>query len=223
MARKTHNQVEQVEPQVEQVEPQVEQVEPQVEQVEPQVDTRRPIAAAIDGIVSADRANKSVYGKVADLCRQIIRGFATDHAVTLDELTSAKASSAGQTLIGKPDKSGNQKTAFDDLRSRLTKVAKDQGFILKIVWSKKDQRFTSATLTALDAVQTLTAPAEDTSAYPMAVDGSPADSAGLALDASRRPALVDLASRVLESCHHWQYGAQDLIDAIRQASGLSAA
>ena len=124
-------------------------------------------AKAISAIVAANSANEHRHGAIAALVRDMIKGFTALDGACLADLTSARLSAAGKTPVGNVRADGSRKTAFDELRSRLTKEAKTQGYLLILTWDKAEERYTSAVLQKVEAPIAVDAPIQS------AVDAAP--------------------------------------------------
>lgn len=127
-------------------------------------------AKAISAIVAANSANEQRHGAIAALVRDMIKGFTALDGISLAELSSARLSAAGKTPVGNVRADGSRKTAFDELRSRLTKEAKTQGYLLSLTWDKSAERYTSAVLQKVEAPLAVNAPIQSAvAAAPLAV------------------------------------------------------
>ena len=125
---------------------------------------------AINAIVAAHTASEHRHGAIAALIRDMIRGFTALDGTSLADLTSARLSAAGKTPVGNVRADGSRKTAFDELRSRLTKEAKTQGYLLRLTWDKADERYTSAVLQKIESPIAVDAPIQSVvAAAPLAV------------------------------------------------------
>ena len=125
---------------------------------------------AINAIVAAHTASEQRHGAIAALIRDMIRGFTALDGTSLADLTAARLSAAGKTPVGNIRADGSRKTAFDELRSRLTKEAKAQGYMLSLTWDKAEERYTSAVLQKVEAPLAVDAPIQSAvAAAPLAV------------------------------------------------------
>ena len=127
-------------------------------------------AQAISAIVAAHSASEQRHGAIAALIRDMIKGFTALDGASLADLTAARLSAAGRTPVGNVRADGSWKTAFDELRSRLTKEAKAQGYLLSLTWDKSAERYTSAVLQKVEAPIAVNAPIQSiVDAAPLAV------------------------------------------------------
>ena len=125
---------------------------------------------AIGAIIAADSASVQRHGAIAALVRDMIKGFTALDGISLADLTSARLSAAGKTPVGNVRADGSRKTAFDELRSRLTKEAKTQGYLLRLTWDKTAERYTSAVLQKIETPIAVDAPVQSAvAAAPLAV------------------------------------------------------
>ena len=115
-------------------------------------------AQAISAIVAANSAAEHRHGAIAALIRDMIKGFTALDGTSLADLTSARLSAAGKTPVGNIRADGSRKTAFDELRSRLTKEAKQQGYLLRLTWDKAAECYTSAVLQKVEQPIAIDAP-----------------------------------------------------------------
>ncbi len=155
---------------------------------------------AVSAIIAAHSASEHRHGAVAALIRDMIKGFTALDGASLAELTSARLSAAGRTPVGNVRADGSRKTAFDELRSRLTKEAKAQGYLLSLTWDKAEERYTSAVLQKVEA--------------PIAVD-APIQSVVAAAPLT----VSDAVQRVMLLCTEHGFGVSDLIIGILNATG----
>jgi len=127
-------------------------------------------AQAISAIVAANSAAEHRHGAIAALIRDMIKGFTALDGASLADLTSARLSAAGKTPVGNVRADGSRKTAFDELRSRLTKEATAQGYLLRLTWDKAEERYTSAVLQKVESPIAVDAPIQSVvAAEPLAV------------------------------------------------------
>ena len=127
-------------------------------------------AQAISAIVAANSAAEHRHGAIAALIRDMIKGFTALDGASLADLTAARLSAAGKTPVGNVRADGSRKTAFDELRSRLTKEAKTQGYLLSLTWDKAEERYTSAVLQKVESPIAVDAPIQSViAAAPLAV------------------------------------------------------
>ena len=125
---------------------------------------------AISAIVAANSAAEHRHGAIAALVRDMIKGFTAIDGTSLADLTAARLSAAGRTPVGNIRADGSRKSAFDELRSRLTKEAKTQGYLLSLTWDKAEERYTSAVLQKVEAPLAVDAPIQSVvAAAPLAV------------------------------------------------------
>ena len=157
-------------------------------------------AQAISAIVAANSAAEHRHGAIAALVRDMIKGFTALDGISLADLTAARLSAAGKTPVGNIRADGSRKTAFDELRSRLTKEAKAQGYMLSLTWDKAEERYTSAVLQKVEA--------------PLAVD-APIQSAVAAAPL----AVSDAAQRILALCVENGLSVSDVLIAAVNISG----
>lgn len=115
-------------------------------------------AQAISAILAVHSATENRHGAIAALVRDMISGFLDSNGTSLDDLTSARLSEAGKTPIGNVRADGSRKVAFDELRSRLTKEAKSQGYALRLTWDKAAECYTGAVMQKFDAPVSVDAP-----------------------------------------------------------------
>ena len=125
---------------------------------------------AINAIVAAHTASEQRHGAIAALIRDMIKGFTALDGASLADLTAARLSAAGKTPVGNIRADGSRKSAFDELRSRLTKEAKTQGYLLRLTWDKAEERYTSAVLQKVESPIAVDAPIQSAvAAAPLAV------------------------------------------------------
>ena len=155
---------------------------------------------AINAIVAAHTASEQRHGAIAALIRDMIRGFTALDGASLADLTAARLSAAGKTPVGNIRADGSRKTAFDELRSRLTKEAKAQGYLLRLTWDKAEERYTSAVLQKVES--------------PIAVD-APIQSVAAAAPL----AVSDAAQRILALCVENGLSVSDVLIATVNVSG----
>ena len=125
---------------------------------------------AVSAIIAANSAAEHRHGAIAALIRDMIKGFTALDGASLADLTAARLSAAGKTPVGNVRADGSRKTAFDELRSRLTKEAKAQGYLLSLTWDKAEERYTSAVLQKVEAPLAVDAPIQSVvAAAPLAV------------------------------------------------------
>ena len=125
---------------------------------------------AINAIVAAHTASEHRHGAIAALIRDMIKGFTALDGTSLADLTAARLSAAGKTPVGNIRADGSRKSAFDELRSRLTKEAKTQGYLLSLTWDKAEERYTSAVLQKVESPIAVDAPIQSVvAAEPLAV------------------------------------------------------
>ena len=127
-------------------------------------------AKAISAIVAANSAAEHRHGAIAALIRDMIKGFTALDGASLADLSAARLSAAGKTPVGNVRADGSRKTAFDELRSRLTKEATAQGYLLRLTWDKAEERYTSAVLQKVESPIAVDAPIQSVvAAEPLAV------------------------------------------------------
>ena len=125
---------------------------------------------AINAIVAAHTASEHRHGAIATLIRDMIKGFTALDGTSLADLTAARLSAAGKTPVGNIRADGSRKSAFDELRSRLTKEAKTLGYLLSLTWDKAEERYTSAVLQKVETPIAVDAPIQSVvAAEPLAV------------------------------------------------------
>ena len=157
-------------------------------------------AQAISAILAVHSATESRHGAIAALIRDMIKGFTALDGTSLADLTSARLSAAGKTPVGNIRADGSRKSAFDELRSRLTKEAKIQGYLLRLTWDKAEERYTSAVLQKVET--------------PIAVD-APIQSAVAAAPL----AVSDAAQRILALCAENGLSVSEVLIAAVNVSG----
>lgn len=157
-------------------------------------------AQAISAIVAAHSASEQRHGAIAALVRDMIKGFTALDGASLADLTAARLSAAGKTPVGNIRADGSRKTAFDELRSRLTKEAKTQGYMLRLTWDKAEERYTSAVLQKVDAPIAVDAPIQPV------VDAAPL-------------AVSDAAQRIMALCMENGLSVSDVLIATVNVSG----
>lgn len=142
----------------------------------------------------------NTHGTVARLCRSIIDGFSKNETASLQDLNEARESDAGQTPIGNKRADGTFKKAFDELRSRLTKTAKDMGYRLTLTKDKDTGEYVAASLTPIVESKTMAIPP------PSIVAATP-------------KTMIDLRDHMLAQCAEHGVGVSDLIIGILNATG----
>ena len=157
-------------------------------------------SAAIAAIIKVHTATEQRHGAVAELVRSMIAGFLTDNGASLSDLTEARLSESGKTPIGNVRADGSRKSAFDELRSRLTKEAKAQGYALRLSWDKDAERYTSATLQRVEAPISVAAPAQSV------VDAVPLT-------------VSDVAQRIMLLCAEHGLSVSEVLIATANVSG----
>ena len=155
---------------------------------------------AISAIVAAHSASEQRHGAIAALIRDMIKGFTALDGASLADLTAARLSAAGRTPVGNIRADGSRKSAFDELRSRLTKEAKIQGYLLRLTWDKAEERYTSAVLQKVET--------------PIAVD-APIQS----VVAAEPLTISDAAQRILALCVENSLSVSEVLIAAVNVSG----
>jgi len=155
---------------------------------------------AVSAIIAAYSATEKRHGAVAALIRDMIKGFTALDGTSLADLTSARLSAAGKTPVGNVRADGSRKTAFDELRSRLTKEANAQGYLLRLTWDKSAERYTSAVLQKVEAPLAVNAPIQSI------VDAAPL-------------AVSDAAQRILALCAENALSVSEVLIAAVNISG----
>ena len=115
-------------------------------------------AQAISAILAVHSATESRHGAIAALIRDMIKGFTALDGTSLADLSAARLSAAGKTPVGNVRADGSRKSAFDELRSRLSKEAKVQGYLLRLSWDKTAECYTSAVLQKVEQPIAIDAP-----------------------------------------------------------------
>ena len=155
---------------------------------------------AISAIVAAHSAAEHRHGAIAALIRDMIKGFTALDGASLADLTAARLSAAGKTPVGNIRADGSRKSAFDELRSRLTKEAKTQGYMLSLTWDKSAERYTSAVLQKVEAPLAVNAPIQSV------VDAAPLT-------------ISDVAQRIMALCAENGLSVSEVLIATINVSG----